>query len=184
MPNFMVIVISIGSLLAAWVAAIMAFRSNNIAKKSLRIVEEQAKGRSPLLVPYLMKSLFITTRDESNRIYAFLVSLTNRSDLDNSVVNIQLQLNYRRPGQPEASIVLPHNLELRTYLNEENQNILLEPLKTPAHDTVSGLILFECNTGILDDIIVDTYDIIFTDSNGLQCKLQPIFMTEIVSEAK
>lgn len=181
MPEHLTIVISIGSLIAAWVAAMIAFRSSNITKRSLKMVEEQAKGRSPLLVPYLIKSSFFMTEDESRRIYAFSVSLTNRSDLDNSVVDVQLQLNYHRPGQPGASIVLPHDMKLRTFLGKEVSDVLSNPLKTPAHDTIAGLVLFECNTKVLEDVIIDSYDIIFVDSNGLRSKLQPILLTEIIS---
>lgn len=181
MIQYVTIGISICALVAAWVGAIMAFRSSNIAKRSLKIVEEQAKGRCPLLVPYLMKSSFFMAENNSKRIYTFLVSLTNRSDLDNSIVNMQLQLNYHRLDEHGASLILSHSTELRTYLGKDVQNVLSNPLKIPSHDTIAGLILFECSSKVLEEIIIDSYDIIFVDSNGLQSKLEPIYLTEIIS---
>lgn len=171
-------------MLAAWVAVIIAMCSHRTTKKSLLIAEEHAKGRCPLLVPYLIKSSFMTTDDKSKRIYVFSVSLTNRSDLDNSIVNIQLLVKYHKPSQPEASLVLPHNINLKNLLTNEPNKVLQEPFKIHAHDSIVGELLFECDSTLLDAIIIDSYNIVFIDSNGLTCQLQPIMVTEIIHEER
>mgnify|MGYP005861718107 CR=1 FL=1 len=184
MPKNLAIIISFFSLIASWLAIAMSFRGNSIAKRSLKISEDQAKGRSPLLVPYLVNSYFLTDSERSKRIYGFWVSITNRSDTDNSIVRIQLHMKYRRIDQPEAVLVLPHDLSLKTFYENITNNVMAVPQKIASHETKSGLVLFEYDSIALDEIVIDSHEIVFTDSNDLKTNLKPIVITEIIDENK
>ena len=175
--NYISIIVSLGSLVAAWVATVIAIRNHGIAKESFRLVEEQAKGRSPLMIPYLINSEFMII--EAKRLYIFSISITNRSDTDNSITSIQMQINYHRPDQPVASILLNHNSLLA-----DKTSCIRSPLTVPSiiisHNTISGSILFECDAETFDRIVVDSCELIITDSNGLINKLTPILISELV----
>lgn len=182
MPHYLTIYISIGSLVVAWIAALIAYRSHVIAKRSLLIAEEQALGRRPSLIPYLADGFASDEENTGKKIYAFSISLTNRSDSDNAITEIELFLTYYRPSQPIASLLLPHNSQLRTPLDIRQENVLTTPLKVSAHQTVAGWVIFECDHTIIDDVIIDSYEIRVTDSNGIYSKLQPIIIKELINE--
>ncbi len=182
MSQYVSIGIAIGSLLAAWIAAILAYRSHVIASRSLALAEEQATGRRPLLVPYLVDGFVSRYGTLDKRIYAFSISLTNRSDIDNSIANIDLLIVYYRPNRPMASLILPHNAELCTALRIKPDSMLAKSQKVAARQTISGWILFEFDQSIMDDAIIDSYEIRITDSTGHQSRLHPIIVREQVNE--
>lgn len=182
MSQYVLIGIAIGSLLAAWVAAIIAYRSHVITKRNLALAEEKAIGRRPFLVPYLADGFVSPYNTITNRIYAFSISLTNRSDTDNSIANIVLLLVYYRPNQPMASLLLPHNVELCSALTIRPGSVITQSQKIAAHQTISGWVLFEFDQSIINDAIIDSYEIRITDSNGHQSKLHPILIRELVHE--
>ena len=181
MSHYLIICISIGSLVVAWIAALIAYKSYVIAKHSLLIAEEQAFGRRPSLIPYLVDGFASVKKNAGEKIYTFSILLTNRSDNDNAIAEIEFFLTYYRPSQPLASLLLPHNSQLKTPLNIKQDNVLTIPLEVSAHQTVAGWVMFECDK-IPDDIIIDSYQIRITDSNGLHSKLQPIIIKEVVNE--
>jgi len=182
MSQYTFVGIAIASLLAAWVAAIMAYRNHVIARRSLALAEEQAKGRRARLIPYLADG-FVGPHDApSKRIYAFSISLTNRSDSDNSITKVDLLLVYYRPNQPMASLLLPHNAELCSALTIRSDSLIEQTQGIAAHQTVSGWVLFEFDQNIINDAIIDSYEIRITDSNGCQSRLYPIIVRELVHE--
>ena len=182
MLNDLSVWVSIVSALAAWVAAIFAYRSNLIAKRSLTLAEEQAKDRRPHLVPYLVDGFVRSFTDWKNSLYAFSVSLGNRSDADNALANIELKLVYYKPNQPITTLLLPHDPGLRSRLGAGDTVAITRPQNIGAHQTIAGWVFFELDELLLDGVLIDSYEIRFTDSHGLQSKLEPIIIREVVDE--
>jgi hypothetical protein len=173
--------IAVGSLLAAWVAAMMACGSWFVARRSLAFAKEQTLGARPRMVPYLVDGFVASERRTGKRIYAFSVSLSNRSNTDNSLSNTELLLTYFRPNQPTSTLVLAHDAQLGALLNI-NGGVLSRTEPVPAHQTIVGWIFCGIDERILDGAAVDSYEVRFTDSHGIQAKLTPVIMRELVDE--
>lgn len=182
MNNDLTLRIAIASLLISFASAIFAFWSIMIAKRSLRLSEEQAKARLPQLVPYLMDGLIRRLDERKTKLYAFSLSLSNRSDSDNSLSAIELRIIFTRASNVSSNILFPHNSTLSKDFGLEGTESIIIPAHINAHGTIAGWAFFEIDDSILKDVNIERYEIRFIDAHGKESNIEPIILREIMDE--
>lgn len=181
MSNDLALWIAIASLLISFASALFAFWSNMIAKRSLRLSEEQAKVRLPQLVPYLMDGLIRRLDERKTKLYAFSLSLSNRSDSDNSLSALELRIIFTRTGNV-SNILFPHNSTLAQDFGLESTKSIIIPAHINAHGTIAGWAFFEIDDSILRNVNIERYEIRFVDAHGKESNIEPIILREIIDE--
>ena len=167
---------------AAWVAALFAYRSARIAKRSLELSARRAKAREPQLVPYLIDGIVRPAEKDGRSVYAFSVSLSNRADTDNALAAIELKVVYKQRNGTSGNLVLPHDGRLLDNLGFDGARPLGIPHGVGAHDTIAGWAMFELDHALIGEVDLEGYKICFLDTHGVECTLEPIIIREIVNE--
>src|SRR5262249_17603873 len=152
------------SLLALFIAAWSAFnswRSRRIATRALAISESQEQRRRPQLVIYQANGYrrYLPER----QLFSFLVSVTNPTDINNSIAHAELQVTYLLDGDITATCRIPHNLSLRETLealNAEEVNVFSLPTRIDAHQTVAGWFLFSVDHTLIAGKTIDSQKIL------------------------
>ena len=93
----------IASAIAAWVALLMSGGSLWMSRRAVRIAERQEKRREPLLKPYYRDGFYQPDAD-GGRVYAFLLTVSNRSDSNNTIIELELRITYATPEGVEATL--------------------------------------------------------------------------------
>src|SRR3954447_6631065 len=62
--------------------------------QSRKLANEQEKRRRPRLIPSLVNGFFRDEPGSRGRIYAFLITITNPTDTNNSIVEADLSITY------------------------------------------------------------------------------------------
>src|SRR5713101_474381 len=109
--------VSVGSMLAAWGAAWFAYLSAQTAKRSLSLSERQEERRVPRLLPYLAEGYCKTDSADEARLFAFSILVRNPTDIDNSLAQVELVVNYTlSPSNVCMAVRVPHDAALASRL--------------------------------------------------------------------
>lgn len=169
------------SALAAIMALAFAYWSIRISKHALVLAELQNQSRKPSLAIYLTRGFYKIVGGGHHRIYAFLISINNTSEADNSIVNLDLNLILLTRSGSQITLKIPANGKLREKFN--NDAAYLEvPLRIDAHQCTTGWCYFMVNKGILDGSDIDGYQITLTDTHGYRVSIETSIVTQFVSQ--
>ena len=174
--------VAVVSALGALVAAVFAWVSARAAKRSLELAEKQDQRRTPRLVLYLIDGY--CQRIGSTRFLAFSVSVSNHSDIDNSVAQIELQVSYTTAAPTKGfcmAVKVPHRSALADRIRH-NATILSPPLRIDAHQTIAGWVLFEVGDVLIGNGKIDDYAILVSDSHGQACRVEQAIVRELADE--
>ncbi len=170
--------ISLASLgLAGW-SSVASWRSVQTAKRALAISEGHEERRRPQLGIYRAKGF---RRYEATRqVFSFLVSITNPTDIDNSIAMVELQITYALDGGIKAACRISHNPEFAEAVESAAglAHIISLPTRVDAHQTVAGWLIFSLNHDLVAGRTIDTQKIILEDSHGVHNETDAIFVTD------
>jgi hypothetical protein len=170
------------SAIAAWIALCVGIFSSWTAKRALALAREQDSRRRPKLVPYLANAYFVRT--DNSRIFTYSISVTNPSDIDNSLARIELEVSYETNDGLRATIRLPQQPELVSHLRGHRGRVIAAPEGVNAHQAIAGWLLFELKDDLLGGAKIDGYAIILEDSHQIATRLEPGISRELRHEEK
>ena len=171
------------SLLVACWAAFNSWKSRRIATRALAISERQEQQRQPQLGIYLTNGYRRYLADK--QIFGFLVSVSNPSDINNSIAQAELQVAYTLERDIKAVVRLPHTPQLAEPVSgsqPSGANIFSLPMRVDAHQTVAGWLLFALDNAQICGRNIDTHRIILEDSHGFQAETEPILVADLTNE--
>src|SRR5712671_4565898 len=161
MPSQIPAWISVAAAIAAWIAATISFFNVRTARRSLRLAEAQEERRRPVLTVYLGDGYVRFLTEERARLYAFLLSVGNPSDTNNSVADLALRVNYVTRKGLRTSIEVPRSPSSSPDQWQLDASAILEsPTKIDAHQTISGWVQFRIGDDLLGDGIIEDYVIV------------------------
>ena len=175
-PSFLEIITRV----AAWLALLLSLFGIIISLRALRIQEQQEDRRKPFLVPYLQDGYVGYISD--GRVYAFLLSVSNPADSDNSVASLDLRLTYKKQSSYQMNIKVRSDSTLDKFFLGSSGHSLLTPSRVDAHQTVSGWVFFMVEESILKGTIVEGHTILIIDAHGIVTQIEPILIREFCDE--
>jgi hypothetical protein len=174
---------AIASAIAAWLAALLAYRSARTSKRALTIAKRQEQRRQPVLIPYLVEGYVRLVDDEQRfRLYAFLLSVSNPSDTDNAIAQLDLHVTYTTAEGLRMTVEVPANAMLGTAFVSSDSRSLGVPIRVDAHQTTAGWVYFRINESLLERVSIDGYMLVVTDSHGYHASVEPILIREFSHE--
>lgn len=168
--------------LAAWIGAFFAYLNARRSNRVLRLSEQQEERRKPNLVLYLQGGYLCKTDEE--RVYMFILSVSNPSDSDNAVARNDLRIEYRTAFNFPATVNIPSVSQGIDIFREDSHSTLETGVKIEAHHTVVGRVFFRLNKAMLKDCAVDSHIIVVTDTHGEQTSVATSLVQEIFDETK
>jgi hypothetical protein len=175
--------ISVFSLFVAGCAALISWRSARNAARALAISESQEKRRQPRLGIYLAKGYRRLV--QRRQLFGFLVSVSNPTDINNSIALAELQITYLLENNLKAICRIPHNPALGETVGgaeTAQANIFSLPARVDAHQTVSGWFLFAVDHDVIRGGTIDAHKIILQDTHGVCADTEPILVRDWAHE--
>lgn len=184
MPSDLQIWATVASAGAAWIALFLSIINIRTSRKALRISEQQETRRRPSLVAYLQDGYLSVGAMPDARVYAFLVSLSNRSDSDNAVAEATLHVTYSKQGESRFTVKIPASHEMAVMLGGAPIAHLQVPTRIDAHQTVSGWCFFAVEHAILDRAKIEGLLVTFMDTHGGESSVEPLIIREISDDVQ
>jgi hypothetical protein len=114
----------------------------------------------------------------------FLFSVSNPSDSDNAIAQIDLRIEYRTTSNFLSAVYVPSVSLDDEMFRQDNHSRLGIPVRVDAHQTVTGWVFFRVKKALLEDCTVDTYIIVTTDSHGEKISIETALPQELVHEVE
>jgi hypothetical protein len=165
-PRFWISVIScviaVVSCVVATVALFNAWQSRRIATRAINITEEQERRRQPRFDVHVVESVRRGLLDK--QAFGFLVTISNPSDINNSISNAELQIDYVLNEAVKGSWRIPHQKQAGNLLGVQDSVSI--PLRVDAHQSTKGWFCFTLSNAILDGRTIDTQKLLLYDTHG------------------
>jgi hypothetical protein len=177
--------ISVLALLVSFFSALLSWRSGKNAARALAISENQERRRQPQLGLYLFNGY--RRRVPNRQLFGFLVSVSNPTDINNSVALAELQITYLLENDVEAVCRLPHNPSLGENTPGEGMpaaTVFSLPVRIDAHQTVSGWFLFGLDNNLIGKGTITRHKLILGDTHGVPTITTVIGLREWTDEGK
>lgn len=174
--------VAVSSAVAAWVAALFAYSTARTSKRSFQLTELQEKRRKPKLIPYLSSAYYKPAPLNRYSVYAFSISVSNPSDIDNAIAFLELQVTYTIPEGTKMTLKVPHDPKLSTIFSDIEHVHFAIPESIGAHQTIAGWVFFKIDNTLITDFDIDSYKLVITDSHDISTHLEPIVVREFVDE--
>lgn len=179
-PQFLVSCLAL--IVAGW-SAFNSWRSRRIATRALAISESQEQRRRPQFVTYLANGY---RRSVSKRqLFGFLVSVSNPTDINNSIAQVELQITYLLESGITATCRIPHNPSLGETIEAPDAggaNVFSLPARVDAHQTVAGWFMFSIDHTLLAGKTIDCHKIILEDSHRICTETEPLVVRDWSNE--
>lgn len=168
--------------LAAWAGVFFVYLNARRSARLLRLAEQQEERRRPILVLYFQGGYL--RRTDQDRVYMFMLAVSNPSDSNNSVARIHLRIEYRTPANFLATVDVPNVFQANEEFGGASHAALEIPINVDAHKTIVGRVFFRLNKSLLKDCAVDGYEIIVTDTHDAQTSVETALVQELVDETE
>jgi hypothetical protein len=175
--------ISVLALLVSGWSAFNSWRSRRLAARALFISENQEQRRQPQLGIYMADGYRRYLPDK--QIFGFFVSVSNPTDINNSVAQAELQVTYVLDKDIKGICRIPHTpalAELSPDATTHSANVFSVPVRIDAHQTVAGWLVFSVSNNVIAGRTVDAHRIIVEDSHGAFTQTEPVVVKEWTDE--
>lgn len=176
--------LSIAAIVISVVSVGISWWSSRTASRALAISEAQEERRKPQLGIYLANGFRRLLPER--QVFGFLVTVSNPSDIDNSIARAELQISYSLSGEVRATRRIQHDstLEQRTSGSRSRTSVFSLPIDVDAHKSASGLLLFSLNNDAIRERTVDSHRLILEDTHGVLTTTEPIMVREWTDETQ
>jgi hypothetical protein len=174
------------ALLVSSCSAFFSWRAGRNAARALAISENQEKRRQPQLGIYLVVNGFRRLVPK-RQLFGFIVSVSNPTDINNSVIRAELQITYVMENDVTAVCRIQHNSALGGDVGSDTTSaasVLSLPLRIDAHQTVSGWFLFALDNDVIREGTIDAHSLILEDTHGVSTETEPIMVREWTDESQ
>jgi hypothetical protein len=155
-----------------------------VSYRAFRLSSKQEERKRPLLVPSLLNAYVQFCEEEKVRVYAFQLSISNPSDSNNAIANLDLQITYGTPAQAEVTVRLPSSPSRgKAFAALPKFHSLSPPVRLDAHQTVIGWATFLAPEAIIRNAKIEGYTVALFDSHGVEASVESIMVQEYVNEA-
>lgn len=158
-------IVSALSAIAALLSALYAFRSNVLAKKALALAEDDYYSKKENFKLYLIEGINYLTK-EGIYIFAFNVSVINKSTINNTIFRIELIINFIRDDESIGKVILQHNGELSSFIKGHNVSPFNQPTEVAAKSSLANWCLFTTDNKLADFGVIKKYTLKVTDTFG------------------
>lgn len=173
--------IAVMSVVIAGIALVLSVLSTRTARRSLRIAERQEARREPRLDLYLHESLVFQRPNPVTRALGFHIQVANPTDSDNSISDAELLILYTIDASVMTVRVRPYSQADPTDSSSSRKSLLRLPSRIPAHDAVSGWLVFHVPDALTSGHRIDRYELSVREVHGQSVSLQTTVIPEDVN---
>lgn len=182
MINYLSSYIEIITLAVAIIAILISGFSIVYSRRAVLLAERQEKNTKPLLVPTLINGYYKVDNKTGDRTYAFFLSVSNRSDSDNSLTNLELCVSYLTVNDILMTVRLQFAEKQNSYFNISSDKFFSIPQPIDAHKTLTGWCFFKAKYELFHQTRIDEHTIEIKDSFETRSSVHPGLIQEYREE--
>ena len=168
------------SILGAFVSAIAAavsVASYRLRRRADRRAELKASREDPSLSLYLRDAVTEVVGDDRCRIWRFSLTVTNESDRENSVVQAECRVAYRRSGEAIHNVSIPvYSEHVDAVVSTDELDV---PLRLEGRQAIDGVLTFGAPDPVLAGCDILGSVIAVSDAYGRKCCTESIYIREV-----
>lgn len=157
------------ALLVSLGSAFISYKSYALAKKKYEMSKHDVEI-------YYAEGFVRTT--ESGKYFAFLISITNKSEQSNSVKRINLKIDYSSQIGSLSAILLDPVATVGSDFPDIPTKPSTSPLKLEALQTVSGWFFFLAGSEVIQGARILGYEVVLEDNIGNHSRFSPQILSE------
>jgi len=142
----------------------------------------QESRRLPRLIPTLVHGYYQDRENNGGRVYAFHVTVTNPTDIDNAIARAELSITYLTVDQAQMTMKLRANESAPKFFVKDQEQALAVPTAISAHNAVSGWLRFHVPAAMLVNRDIEAYRLMLTDTHGETASFVPVLVQEYRDE--
>jgi hypothetical protein len=147
-----------------------------------RLTLAQEKRRLPRLIPTLVHGYYQDGKDNSGRVYAFRITVTNPTDSNNAIATAELSITYQTADRVQMTMKLRANERAAKSFVNDQDDALAVPAAVSAHNAISGWLRFHVPAAMLANRDIESYRLTLTDPHGETADIIPILVQEYRDE--
>lgn len=165
-----------GSTAIAFLALLIALISLTVSALQYSLAKNKDRRSKPKISIYYSEGFSI--KKENERIYAFLASVTNSSEISNSISNITLEIIYLTPSGAILKYASPICGSASLSDVGLKGDILKSSFKVEGQHTVTGWALFSIHDSIIHECTIQSFEVKFYSVSGQNSSFNSIMIKD------
>lgn len=164
--------------IAAWVAALVAYRSYRVSKKALELSELESNAKKSNIAVYLADSFRIYDRKRKQGKYIFSIAYSNKSDSDDAITEVDLETFYITSGNRVNHLICSHEQDTSEWLSGDAKPAKL-PLNIQARSSVTSWFVFGTLSITEKAQRIEKYRVVARNGKGQEVAVESFILREI-----
>jgi hypothetical protein len=167
--------------IAAWLAALFAYRSYKISKRALELSESESAAKKTSIAAYLADSFRIYDENRKKGKYIFSIAYSNRSDADDSITEVHLETFYVNSRNRVSHLISNHEQDADEWLSGNAKPAKL-PLNIQLRSSVTGWFVFGALSIAENAQRIEKYRVVARNGKGEVVTVESYILREIEYE--
>lgn len=170
--------------LAAIASAVWAFFSNRIAKKALKLAQQEYKDKQSKFSLYLIEGFrWFSRTNEARKFLLFHITIRNQSSVRNSFIS-ELEIEYIRQDNSVARVTVDHNDALLNFIKGYHLSTFDKEIRIDEKGIISKWLIFEQPSDIFMKLRIEKYTIRVIDTQDVSSSLECFILKDLTDEGE
>lgn len=169
------------SAIAAWVAALFAYRSYKVSMRALELAESESNDKKTNIAVYLADSFRIYDKKTKQGKYIFSIAYSNKSDADDSITEVYLETFYVNSKDRVSHLISSHEPDSGEWLSGEAKPAKL-PLNIQSRSSVTNWFVFSALSITEKAQRIEKYRVVAKNGKGQEVAVESYILREIEYE--
>lgn len=169
--------------IAAWLAALFAYRSYQISKRALELAESESDAKKSNIAAYLADSFRIYDRNRNQGKYIFSIAYSNKSDADDSITEVHLETFYVNSKNRVSHLISSHEPNSGEWLSGNVKPAKL-PLNIRSRSSVTNWFIFGAPSIADKAQRIEKYRVVARNGKGEEVTVESYILREIKYEKR
>lgn len=169
------------SAVAGLLAALFAYRSYKLSKKALAIAESESDAKKANITVYLADSFRVYDTDRKKGKYIFSIAYFNKSDMDDSITEIHLEIFYVNSANKVSHLMSSHEPDSAEWLSGNAAAASL-PLNIKSRSSVTSWFVFGALSVVEKAQRIAKYRVVARNGQGKEVSVESYILREVEYE--
>lgn len=167
--------------IAAWIAALFAYRSHNVSLRALELSELESHAKKSNLSGYLADAFRVYDRNKKQIKYVFSIAHSNKSETTDSITEVYLETFYVNSRNRVNHLITSHEPESGKWLTGNATPAEL-PININPRSSITSWFVFSIPSIINNAKKIEKYRVVAKNSIGEQTSVESYILREVEYE--
>ncbi len=166
---------------AAWIAAIFAYRSYIVSKRALELAESENYAKKSNIAAYLADSFKVYDPNKKQGKYVFSIAYSNKSEANDSISLVRLETFYVNSSHRVNHMITAHEQDSQKWLSGNAKPAKL-PINIKSRSSVTSWFVFGVPSVAEEAQRIEKYRVVAKNAIGEEATVESYILREIEYE--